>query len=101
MNVIYDSRVVRLNNCPYYDSRVVIYALKMFIRLATGQCITFLCAICVLVRNQEDSHLMPRHGQTLDHQDPIRSFSGVIQLVQLARSCRPVKSADQNGCKVR
>ena len=28
MIVIYDSRVVRPENCPYYDSRVVIYAQK-------------------------------------------------------------------------
>ena len=34
--VIYDSRVVLTRNCPYYDSRVVIYDRKMFIRLATG-----------------------------------------------------------------
>ena len=34
--VIYDSRVVWLEKCPYYNSRVVIYARKMFIRLATG-----------------------------------------------------------------
>ena len=34
--IIYDSRVVWLENCPYYDSRVVIYARKMFIRLAIG-----------------------------------------------------------------
>ena len=26
-----------IENCPYYDFRVVIYADKMFIRLATGQ----------------------------------------------------------------
>ena len=25
-----------LENCPYYDPRVVIYACKMFIRLPTG-----------------------------------------------------------------
>ena len=34
--VIYDSRVVGLENCPYYDSRVIIYARKTFIRLTTG-----------------------------------------------------------------
>ena len=33
--VIYNSRVVWLENYPYYDSRVVIYARKMFLRLAT------------------------------------------------------------------
>ena len=32
MIVIYNSRVVWLENCPYYDSWVVIYARKMFIR---------------------------------------------------------------------
>ena len=26
-----------LENCPYYDSMVIIYAQKMFIRLATGR----------------------------------------------------------------
>ena len=30
-----------LKNCPYYDSRVVIYAPKMFIRLATGLRVQF------------------------------------------------------------
>ena len=30
MIVIYDSRVVLTRNCPYYDSRVVIYTCKMF-----------------------------------------------------------------------
>ena len=35
--VIYDSRVIWLGNCPCYDSRVVNYNRKMFIRLATGQ----------------------------------------------------------------
>ena len=35
--VIYDSRVVWLENCPYFDSRVVIYACNMFIRLDTGK----------------------------------------------------------------
>ena len=34
--VIYDSRVVWLGNCPCYDSRVVIYERKLFLRLATG-----------------------------------------------------------------
>ena len=34
--VIYDSRVARLGNCPCYDSRVVNYDHKMFIRLATA-----------------------------------------------------------------
>ena len=38
MIVIYDSRVVWLGNCPCYDSRVVNYDRKMFIRLATGLC---------------------------------------------------------------
>ena len=33
MIVIYDSRDIWLENCPYYNSRVVIYARKMFIRL--------------------------------------------------------------------
>ena len=33
--VIYDSRVARLENAPNYDSRIVIYTRKMFIRLAT------------------------------------------------------------------
>ena len=37
--VIYDSRVVWLGNCPYYDSRVSNYDRKMFIRLATEQAI--------------------------------------------------------------
>ena len=36
MIVIYNSRVVCLGKCPYYHCRVVIYACKMFIRLATG-----------------------------------------------------------------
>ena len=35
--VIYESRVVWLENCPYYDSRVVIYACKIFTRLATDE----------------------------------------------------------------
>ena len=33
--VIYDSTVIWLENCPYKDYRDVIYARKMFIRLAT------------------------------------------------------------------
>ena len=33
MIVIYDSRDIWLENCPYYNSRVVIYARKMFISL--------------------------------------------------------------------
>ena len=37
MIVIYNSRVVWLENCLYYDSRVIIYACQMFIRFATGQ----------------------------------------------------------------
>ena len=36
MIVIYDFRVVLTKNYSYYNSRVVIYASKMFIRLATG-----------------------------------------------------------------
>ena len=36
MIVIYNSRVVCLGKCPYYHCGVVIYACKMFIRLATG-----------------------------------------------------------------
>ena len=35
MIVIYDSRVVPDLNTPYYDSRLVNYERKMFIRLAT------------------------------------------------------------------
>ena len=38
MIVIYDSIVVWLGNCPCYDSRVVNYDRKMFIRLATDSC---------------------------------------------------------------
>ena len=34
--ITYDPRVIWLENCPYYDSRVVIYASKMFIILATA-----------------------------------------------------------------
>ena len=34
--VIYDSRVILKRKLPYYDSRVIIYARKMFIRLTTG-----------------------------------------------------------------
>ena len=56
--VIYDSRVVSLENCPYYNSRVVIYARKMFmvkwplvidkVRPCVGfriwrQCVALLC----------------------------------------------------------
>ena len=47
--VIYNSRVVWLGNCPYYDSRVVNYDRKMFIRLATElkyrtmNCISRIC----------------------------------------------------------
>ena len=36
MIVIYNSRAIWLGKCPYYHCRVVIYACKMFIRLATG-----------------------------------------------------------------
>ena len=35
--IIYATRVVWLENCPYYNTRVAIYARKMFIRLATEQ----------------------------------------------------------------
>ena len=34
--VVYDSKIVGLGNCAYYDPRVVMYARKMFIRLVTG-----------------------------------------------------------------
>ena len=47
--VIYDSRVVWLDNCPYYDFRVVIYAHKMFIRLATD---TYLNALGISLTRQ-------------------------------------------------
>ena len=41
--VIYDSRVVCLENCHYYAPRVVIYARKMFIRLATDELTPLVC----------------------------------------------------------
>ena len=41
--VIYDSRVVCLENCHYYAPRVVIYASKMFIRLATDELTPLVC----------------------------------------------------------
>ena len=52
MIVIYDSRVVPDLN-PYYDSRVVNYERKLFIRLATGHTES-------AVRLQKTNLILPR-----------------------------------------
>ena len=62
--IIYDFRVVWLENCPYYDSRVVIYARKMFTRLSTDPSVHFpllkssILAVWVLIRTTAASRLM-------------------------------------------